>query len=311
MQKSSIQPQIVLTSLGDYQEYIIYNIRQLLILNYDISVITEKDFFSKFQEFSGLSNFRLISSCSLDLSEFNQNSELNKSFRNGFWHNASLRFFAIREFMKDFDVNHVIHLENDVLLYTKMQYHFNDYLYLVMDYQNRCIPSIVYIPSADSLDDLCNNYNVKSHDMRNLANFYHRNKNTFVKSFPIIDDSLKQGEDKKGRSIEINKDHPWSFMVNENFDSFGSIFDGASIGQYLGGVDPRNKGGDTRGFVNETCIVKYDQYSFKWVRKGKFHFPYIEINKKLIPINNLHMHCKNLEPYTIYNTASSKYIEKV
>lgn len=309
--KEELQPSIVLTSLGDFQDYIIYNIRQLLLLEYNVYVITEKEFSSKFVEFFDSPSFNLVHASNLDLSYFNNKSELNKNYRNGFWHNASLRFFAIREWMRNYDMKHIVHLENDVLLYTKMLYNFGNYLYLVMDWKDRSVPGIIYIPSSEFLDDLCDNYNPKSHDMRNLAHFYHRNKNTFVKSFPIIDDSLKQGEDKKGRIVEINKDHPWSFVVNENFDHFGSIFDGASIGQYLCGVDPRNKAGDTSGFVNETCIVKYDNYSFKWVQKGQLYFPYIEINKKLIPINNLHMHCKNLEPYTIYNTASSKYIKKV
>ena len=53
---------------------------------------------------------------------------------------------------------------------------------------------------------------------------------------------------------------------NKNFNEFNSIFDTAAIGQYLGGVDSRNISGDTRGFVNETCVIKYDVYKFVWIK---------------------------------------------
>jgi hypothetical protein len=50
--------------------------------------------------------------------------QLNKSFRNGFWVNTSKRFFAIYEVMKKYNINHVLHIENDVLLYNVMNYNF-------------------------------------------------------------------------------------------------------------------------------------------------------------------------------------------
>ena len=65
------------------------------------------------------------------------------------------------------------------------------------------------------------------------------------------------------------------------------------MGQYLGGIDPRNKPGNTVGFVNETCLVKYNMYTFIW-KEGK---PYIRIEGKDVPIFNLHIHCKNLEKF--------------
>ena len=82
---------------------------------------------------------------------------------------------------------------------------------------------------------------------------------------------------------------------------FNSIFDGAAIGQYLGGVDPRNIRKDTVGFVNTTCVIKYNKYEFKWIKKGEYSFPHIEINNKLIPINNIHFHCKNLKKFRMDN----------
>ncbi len=64
------------------------------------------------------------------------------------------------------------------------------------------------------------------------------NKDT-VKTFPIIDNTFEKS------------------LYNINYEEFNAIFDGAAIGQYLGGVDPINCPGDTTGFVNETCVTKW------------------------------------------------------
>ena len=57
--------------------------------------------------------------------------------------------------------------------------------------------------------------------------------------------------------------------------------------------------GNTVGFINETCVIKYNIYTFKWIKKGKYKFPHIQINNKLIPINNLHIHSKNLKKFLL------------
>jgi len=62
----------------------------------------------------------------------------------------------------------------------------------------------------------------------------------------------------------------------------------------VGGVDPQNTGGDTRGFVNETCVIKNkDEGTIIW----KMDKPFLRINDSEIPIFNLHIHCKNLSLY--------------
>ena len=72
-------------------------------------------------------------------------------------------------------------------------------------------------------------------------------------------------------------------------DYFNSVFDGAAIGQYLYGTE---MGGDgSIGFVNETTT--FDPSLFKIVIQNKK--PYWIYNNQTISINNLHMHCKNLQ----------------
>ena len=59
----------------------------------------------------------------------------------------------------------------------------------------------------------------------------------------------------------------------------------------------------------KTCIIKYNKYKFKWIKKGEYSFPHIENEGRLIPINNLHIHSKNLEPFRINNPIENKYIQ--
>ena len=69
------------------------------------------------------------------------------------------------------------------------------------------------------------------------------------------------------------------------------------FGQYLGGVDPRNIAGDTTGFINETCVIKYNNYEIWFEHLDNIKKPFIKINNKQIPIFNLHIHCKNLSKF--------------
>lgn len=279
---------VILVSTGIFQKYIKENINQLLKFDFDIHVIVDGNFINNLKEYE--SSIKIINSTNLQ-TDFDKKSKLDKNFRDGFWNNASKRLFLVYEYMKMNRLEKILHLENDVLLYTNMNYMFEEKIYITMDSKNRCIPGIIYIPKYDLFTKLIENYDFTKHDMINLANFYSNNKE-IVKTFPIIDDS-------------INK-----CIYNENFQEFNSIFDAAAIGQYLGGVDARNIAGDTRGFVNETCEIKYDKYIFKWVKKGNDYYPYIEINTKLIAINNLHIHCKKLENFTIDNPVENQYIKK-
>lgn len=272
---------IILVSTGCFQSYITCNIRQLIYLKYNVVVITERCFFDKLEEFHSIKK--------VDANEFNldfdNKSRLDKIFREGFWHNCSKRLFLINEFMKKYNFTNCIHLENDVLLY----YNFDDYifdnkLYLTLDANDRCIPGIMYIPDYTFMEKIITDYNYGKNDMENLAIFYHRNKD-ICSTFPII---------KKNKHYDAND------MYNENYPKFNGIFDAAAIGQYLGGVDPRNISGDTIGFINETCVVRYSDYSFVWKGNEMGHIvPYVIIENEEIPVFNLHIHCKDLKKFTI------------
>jgi hypothetical protein len=279
---------VVLVSTGVFQSYMKTNVEQLLKFDFNIHVIIDRTFFDSMEEYK--SRITLVDSSRLQ-TDFDSKSTLDKHFRGGFWNNASKRLFILNEYMKQQGLNNVIHLENDVLLYSDMNYDLDEKIYIVMDAHDRCIPGIVYIPNHELFDQLINEYDYSKNDMENLAIFYHRHRD-IVNTFPIIDNSVVKS------------------IYNQEFERFNSIFDGAAMGQYLGGVDPRNIPGDTTGFINETCVIKYNNYQFKWLKKGARHVPHILINNHWIQVNNLHIHSKRLEEFSMDNPIENRVITK-
>lgn len=277
---------IVLVCINNYQEYILDNIKQLIRLNHDnIYILTNKEFFPKFEEFTDKIN--LINTDELH-DNFNYYSKTNvdKNFRNGFWALSSLRFFYIYEFMKVYNIKDVIHLENDVLIYYNCSNIINnfakEYLYIPFDTFERNIASIMYIPSHEVFKIILNNYDYSKNDMENFCLI--KNKTNLIKTLPIFPKFNNINND------EIN-------FVSENFGRFSCIFDAAAMGQYLGGVDPRNDSSNTIGFVNETCVIKYDNFKFIWKEIHDIKRPLLKIDNTEYIIFNLHIHSKNLKNF--------------
>jgi hypothetical protein len=273
---------IIFVSAGNFQSYLIDNIKNLKLFgNNDITVITEKQFFPLLENLS----VTLVDTKELNDFNFNKNSHLDRNFRNGFWHLCSLRFFYLYSYIKNNNLTDCIHLENDVITYVNFDElkpcFTHNKVYVTYDSPNRVIPGIIYIPDYIAFQPIIENYNFGLNDMQNLANFD-------LETLPI---SLT--------------------YYSKNFSDFYSIFDAAAMGQYLGGVDKRNQDGDTRGFVNETCIVKYNNYKFVWYKINNLYIPHLIVDDQLIKINNLHIHSKELYKFMADNPLEEKFIKKI
>jgi hypothetical protein len=270
---------IVLTSLVNFQEYILDSVRNLQFHgNRRIVVITESAFFSRFAEFPDV---ELVDASTLhDEFEFASRSQLDTQFRGGFWHLASARLFVLYAYLKKTGLCNCLHIENDVVVYANadtVRWNPNR-MSVVFDSLTRVVPSVVWVPYPDTLRGVLDHYDPSKNDMQNLARFD-------LEHLPIFPDSWTLGASDFAGTL---KD------VTEQFPVYDYVFDGAAIGQYLGGVDPRNSPGDTRGFINETCIIKYDHYPVTW----RHCIPYLNVGGREYRIFNLHIHSKNLREFT-------------
>lgn len=273
---------IVLTCLFNFQDYILVNIKQLIRLGHmNIYVITHPELFSHFNEY--ISKITLINANELNESSIlSMNTTLNKLFRNGFWYLTSLRFFYIYEFMKKYNISNVIHLENDVPIYYNCnelyKYINQNFMYIPFDSYHRNIASIVYIPNVNIYKQILEHYNLNNTDM---ANFYDiRKKTGLIQNFPIF--------------IESSELTPEQLYVSMNSKYFPFIFDAAAIGQYIGGIDTQTDSSNTVGFINETCVIKYNNYRIWFEEVDGIKKPFIQIGDKKVPIFNLHIHSKKL-----------------
>ena len=272
---------VVLVMLNNMQSYILDNISHLLNHNNtDLVVITDKKFNNVFENI----RVEIVNIENLIPEYTDILSNVNNTFRNGFWKLTSYRFIALYEYMKQQNIRNILHIENDVLIYKNVDsihFHNTKKLLLTMDSKNRCIPGIMFIPSSEILKKCIDQFNPTLNDMQNFALCY-SNMNEYVDTLPIF--------------LE-NTDNEVYKMITENYKFYNAIFDAAAIGQYLGGVDPRNISGDTKHFVNETCAVDYSKYKFIWKNECGKNYPYIVVCGGEYPIINLHIHCKDLKKF--------------
>jgi len=210
--------------------------------------------------------------------EFEKNNCLDSTFRNGFWKFAMMRFFYIYDHVVAQQLNDIFHIENDNLLFIdvlpKLSVFQTKSMWCVMDAEDRCIPSFLYFKNHDILrlllDTCIECASSRVNDMYALSKFKQRQPD-LVGTLPIIKDYC-------------DPIHPDFY---QHADDFGFLFDAAAVGQYIGGVDPRNDSSDTIGFINEICVVKSNRVKLEWIGK------YLYINH--MPLVNLHIHSKDLK----------------
>jgi hypothetical protein len=275
--------------LNTFQEYILHAIQCLhKFNNHNIVVITDCVLITNFN--GPNINVKVVAIEGFMPSYRELHKTLQNSYRNGFWQLALFRFKTLLTYMRHHDRKNIIHIENDILVYkdlSELNLQNHNKILLTMDSKTRCIPGIMYIPNPDILEECLNNFKDNLNDMENWGLCYNERPD-LVDTFPIF---------------PTDNSRPELTSVTKNFDKFNCIFDAAAIGQYLGGVDPRNKRGDTSGFVNETCLINYSKYNIIWKSHPKYNtlVPHLLVGSNIIPIINLHIHSKNLTKFIKYN----------
>lgn len=217
----------------------------------------------------------------LESSNEHNSFKASSSLSHGFWQYATQRFFYVHEYAKLKNLKNIIHIENDNLIFydfTKLQSQFESRpAWAVFDSENRCIPGFIYFRDSESMYPLVQHF-VSSgsrgkNDMESIAEF-RRIFPDIIGCLPIIKNYVEQ----------------LPSIFHEQADFFGVLFDGAAVGQYVGGIDPIHNPGDTTGFINETTVFRCDKTTIEWA---------IEDRYKVLKLNglrlvNLHVHSKDL-----------------
>lgn len=248
--------------------------------------------------------------------EFLQATLLKKHITTGFWVVTSERFLVLYDWMKQYNKKHVIHLENDTLFYADIDEFMPIFkqrypgLAIVMDDDERCIPCFMYIANQKIMSKLARFFIEEVltkpatdiwqvNDMVVIANFFKNQSRNDVNNLPIIMPSYVKTYGLKNTLGRYPKNQ---HSYYNNIHVFNSIFDGAALGQYLGGTHQ----GHPQGFINETTMFDPSKLQFVWKTDNKGRsIPYARCKGNYFRINNLHIHSKQLWKFTSVNPEDS------
>ena len=269
-----------------------------------LSLCYIEEFNKKLQKMNvngGVSNVHIINSDTLLIQEIDtykkllNNDTLSKdmiNYRDSFWVNTTCRFFYIKKLYSMFpDKKMIYHIENDVMLYSSQEslMYIPEHVYMVKDSPKRVIGSIMCFCDYRSIELLCEHL-ISTFSIRFETDMYLLSSFKNIIKFP--------------------------FNPYEVIEQSAIIYDGACLGQYLGGADYRNTVNkchkylnDSVGFINEltdfnpsNCIF-YNDYTKSETNYLKI-YKLISHNKtniyknKSFKINNLHIHSKVLCPFS-------------
>ena len=244
---------------------------------------------------------------------FRATSKLDRDFWNGFWTHTTERFFIIEEVMTTLGLRNVVHLENDVLLYADLtelaprlqRIYVGAAATFISD--ELCVAGIMYFPDAGATSRLCQALlqavdgadgiplppGLRRHcDMSLLAAIRTRDEGVLDDLPVLAPDYPNPLRDASGRAPHDPA------RYSRHFDELGFIFDAAVLGQYLGGVDPRNAQGPTLGFVNPSSV--FDPRLLRpriGLDATRRRVPEIVTRSGVHRVANLHIHSKNPQPF--------------
>ena len=220
----------------------------------------------------------------------------------GYWKYTLQRFLFLEALTKELSLTDVIHVENDVTIYEDLN-QLENKLY-------QCYPKSIAINPVDP------------NHAAGAFIYYHG-----VESIGFLNDLflewIQKGEKQNIKELDVDMITEMNFLNHfqkiipervkylpllpenhhfENTNIFNSVFDGASWGQYVGGLPEIHADQELRFFpkswVGRELLQK--KYTLVWKQDDlKRRIPYV-LNmetQKETKINNLHVHCKRFKDF--------------
>ena len=216
-----------------------------------------------------------------------------KNFRDGFWYKTTERFYVLRAYMDHYNVHAIFHAELDNIVYNlegvsiSLDKIGNGLFYPILN-NKKAAASFMYINSFSELDALIGYFNEQKtfkDDMQLLAEYASASVNVFP--LPSENSLCKM---------------PVSNEVQ-------CIYDAASIGQYLLGIDFRNASRPIfNGFQNENCIIDLSQLKFiQDGDKGILMF----YDQAIYLLKNIHVHSKVFKRMYLSESYVPRIMKKI
>jgi len=210
------------------------------------------------------------------------------------------RFFVLNQLMKQKGLTDVLFMELDNLIYNDPRQWLPGFRQSGMAYMvdniARASSGIAYIKNASFLEQFLNYCivyiqaptTIRPQEMSVLYYFWQENTH-MVQFLPILWPS-----DSSGDGTDIQE-------ASHTFSLYDSLFDAASLGICMGGLDLYHTGGTLiKGIKGPWSLFDYSGYRQEWqLDSQNRRIPYLwsETRKSWIRINNLHIHSKDLAPH--------------
>jgi hypothetical protein len=214
------------------------------------------------------------------------------------------RFFVLNQLMKQKGLRDVFFMELDNLIYNDPVQWLSGFRQAEMAYMfddgGRASAGIAYIKDTTILEHFLNycatfiqedTQNVMKNALQEMVVLYYfwQENTQRVQLLPILWPS-----DAKGDGTDF-------LQASHTYPLYDSLFDAASLGICVGGLDPYHTGGPLiKNIKGPWSMFDYSGYRLEWQPDSKErHIPYLwsETRKSWIRINNLHIHSKELALY--------------
>lgn len=224
---------------------------------------------------------------------FNERYHLDTQFRHGFNRYTSERLFVLDEFLDQHSIRKCVHLENDTMVYfdcrsiAPVVRSLPFKLYAPLLGNSHLTFGTVLVSDASEVSKLCaylSDY-LQKNEMYSAYCYFKESTETAV--LPSCPDTAF-----RPKHADIIMQQNRVMQV----ETFGGIFDAAPLGQYIGGIDPRN-GPSVPGYVNP--LADYDVVSFQFKEEmlnGRKRWM-LSYSGASYPIYALHIHSKQLQSF--------------
>lgn len=327
----AVECQFALVHIGkEFPAYGYFAIEQIRFFNADvpIHILLEKEAIEKMKAsksaFIHAQNLHLVDVASLPLSEehieFRKVSRFNKTWRDGYWSHGTERFFYLYDFIKNAELEHVVHIENDTLIYIDMNellpLFLKNHVKIAAPFQSLvgCPPCFVYIKNTDSFSPLIhfmlkmireyrgNRPDVEVQDWVTLSSYRSIFGDEALTALPIL--MPEYAKYYKKRDIPTFEDNhtPLEFL-SKNAQFFpGYLFDAAALGIYANGHDPRNQGAGGPGILHYKALFDPGHFQIIWGKDSQNRqTPFLIFKGKVYKVINLHLHSKMPEHFVSFS----------
>ena len=224
------------------------------------------------------------------------NHALDRKFRGGFWQSSIMRLLVLEEVHAHFPNNPILHVESDVLLMSNFPISLFEGCRKVLWNNFNEVTDVGALVFSPNLDDSTNLVAA----LRSIIR-----ENSKVTDMTAL-----------FRIRELNPDR-FSILPTSCFDpsysKFPFIFDGAILGMWLFGQDPRNHYGAQPRFINlPESKYKLKRGSFFTSEDGVLM---LREREMISPVVSLHIHCKDIRLFKLTDklftariNQSSKYL---